>query len=52
MKKAIIKIEVEDDFNTGDCHNCGYKAYDEGDYGYCVLGEKWEDCPIIIIEGD
>ena len=50
MKQAVLLISVEDDFEVGCCHNCEYKQYDNDDFGYCVFGKSFDECPVRIID--
>ena len=52
-----VYLEVEDDFEIGDCYNCPLSYdnyYDEDGYSevdtYCVLHCSYENCPLKIRE--
>lgn len=54
MKKYIVEIETDDDFEPGCCYECPLhytEWYDDDGYSecndYCVLGEDYERCPLI-----
>lgn len=56
MKTINLTLEVNDDFELGDCCNCPLSYdeyyYDEDDGGewdtHCVLSCTYEDCPLKI----
>jgi len=58
MKTINLTLEVNDDFEPGDCFGCPLSYdkyyYDEDDGGgewdtHCVLSCTYEDCPLKII---
>ena len=54
MKQVIIYLEVDDNFEKGDCTECPLNVIDwsNSDDGFpssCQLGCKFQDCPIIFL---
>jgi hypothetical protein len=56
-KLAVYPVEVEEDFEKGQCRECPFKYFSDYDGGdYCISGEDINDgsikdknnCPLII----
>lgn len=49
-------IELPDDFEKGDCHNCPFQYYEangfDGCDSRCVFNYRYDECPLQITKID